>query len=101
MEFRLNPALAKYRRMRSWRRAGAAIVALGAIAAPWLLNLGRTDMLICYLGAGGLWMVSELEMRMKTIQVRLAGMSDELNQLTRRFPDQGPDDDLILELNDW
>jgi hypothetical protein len=28
-----------------------AIVALGAVTAPWLLNLGRTDTLICFLGA--------------------------------------------------
>jgi hypothetical protein len=46
-------------------------------------------------------MTSEHEMRLKTIQIRLAGMSDRLNALNRRDPDQGPDDDLILELNDW
>lgn len=77
-----------------------AVLAFGAMSAPWLLNLGRTDMLICYLGAGTLWMLSELEMRLKTMQVRLAGMSDQLNALTNRY-EQGPDDDLILELNDW
>ena len=75
--------------------------ALGAETAPWLLNLGRTDTLICWLGAFTLWMTGELEMRLKTIQIRLAGMSDRLNALNRRDPDQGPDDDLILELNDW
>jgi hypothetical protein len=78
-----------------------AIVALGAVTAPWLLNLGRTDTLICFLGAFTVTMTSELEMRLKTIQIRLAGMSDELNAFSRRDPDQGPDDDLILELNDW
>jgi hypothetical protein len=51
MEFELKGALKKYRRMRSWRRAGIAIMALGTISAPWLLNLGRTDTLICWLGA--------------------------------------------------
>jgi hypothetical protein len=101
MEFELKGALKKYRRMRSWRRAGMAIVALGAVTAPWLLNLGRTDTLICFLGAFTVTMTSELEMRLKTIQIRLAGMSDELNALSRRDPDQGPDADLILELNDW
>ena len=45
MEFELKGALKKYRRMRSWRRAGMAIVAIGAMAAPWLLDLGRTDTL--------------------------------------------------------
>jgi hypothetical protein len=101
MEFELKGALKKYRRMRSWRRAGMAIMALGAIFAPWLLNLGRTDTLICWLGAFTLWMTGELEMRLKTIQIRLAGMNDQLNALSRRDPEQGPDDDLILELNDW
>jgi hypothetical protein len=103
MEFELTGALKKYRRMRSWRRAGMAILALGAIFAPWLLNLGRTDTLICWLGAFTLWMTSELEMRLKTIQIRLAGMSDRLNAVSRRDRDRdtGPDDDLILELDDW
>ena len=69
MEFEPKGALKKYRRMRSWRRAGMAIMAGGAIAAPWLLNLARTDTLICWLGALTLVMTSELEMRLKTIQI--------------------------------
>jgi len=101
MEFELKGALKKYRRMRSWRRAGMAIMALGAVFAPWFLGLARTDTLICWLGAFTLWMTGELEMRLKTIQIRLAGMNDQLNAISRRDPEQGPDDDLILELNDW
>jgi hypothetical protein len=101
MEFELEGALKKNRRLRSWRRAGTAIVALGAVTAPWLLGLDRTDTLICWLGAITLWMTSEIEMRLKTMQIRLAGMSDRLNAFNRRDQDQGPDDDLILELNDW
>lgn len=101
MEFGLKGALKKYRRMRSWRRTGMAIVALGAVTAPWFLDLGRTDTLICFLGAFTVWTIGELEMRLKTIQIRLAGMSDQLNALSHRDPEQGPDDDLILELNDW
>ena len=100
MEFELKGALKKYRRMRSWRRAGIAIMAFGAVTAPWLLGLGRTDTFLCWLGALTLWMTAELEMR-KTMQIRLAGMSDQLNALSGRDPDQGPDADLILELNDW
>jgi hypothetical protein len=75
--------------------------ALGAMIAPWLLDLGRTDTLICWLGAFTLWVTGELEMRLKTIQIRLAGMNDQLNALSGRDPDQGPDADLIFELNDW
>ena len=101
MEFELKGALKKYRRMRSLRRTGMAIMAVGAMSAPWLLDLGRTDTLICWLGALTLWMTSELEMRLKTIRIRLAGTSDRLNALSRRDRDQGPDADLILELNDW
>ncbi|UQR67645.1 hypothetical protein LRP30_21395 [Bradyrhizobium sp. C-145] len=56
---------------------------------------GRADIALV------LWMTGELEMRLKTIQTRLAGMNDQLNALTRRDPDHGPDADLILELNDW
>jgi hypothetical protein len=101
MEFELKGALKKYSRMRSWRRAGIAIMALGVMIAPWLLDLGRTDGLICWLGAFTLWMTGKLEMRLKTIQIRLAGMSDQLNALSGRDPEQGPDADLTLELNDW
>jgi hypothetical protein len=60
-----------------------------------------TDTLICWLGGFTVAIISELEMRLKTMQIRLAGMSDRLNALNRRDPDQGPDVDLILELNDW
>jgi hypothetical protein len=100
MEFELKGALKKYRRMRSWRRAGMAIMAVGAMSAPWLLDLGRTDTLICWFGAFTLWTAGELEMRLKTIQIRFAGMNDQLNALSGRDPEQGPDADLILELND-
>lgn len=103
MEFELKGALKKYRRMRSWRRAGMLIVVLGALIAPWFFSLGRTDTLICFLGAFTVSVTTELEMRLKTIQIRLAGMSDRLNAVSRRDRDRdtGPDDDLILELNDW
>ena len=77
------------------------IMALGAISAPWLLDLSRTDGLICWLGAFALWTIGELEMRLKTMQIRLAGMSDQLNAATGKDADAGPDADLILELNDW
>jgi hypothetical protein len=101
MEFELKGALKKYRRMRTWRRAATAIVAIGAMFASLMLELGLTDTLICWLGSFALWMAGEFEMRPKTIQIRLAGMSDQVNALTGRDPERGPDDDLILELNDW
>ena len=69
MEFELKGALKKYRRMRSWRRAGMLIVVLGALIAPWFFSLGRTDTLICFLGAFTVSVTTELEMRLKTIQL--------------------------------
>ncbi len=86
---------------RAARSTRITVTALAAISAPWLLDLGRTDTLICWLGAFTLWVTSELEMRLKTIQIRLAGMNDKLTALTGKDPDQNPDADLILELNDW
>src|SRR3954452_5505971 len=98
MEFELKGALKKYSRMRAWRRAGMMIFVTGALLATNLFDLSRTELLICYIGVFGLWTASELEMRLKTMQIRLAGMSDQLNALTRRDPEQGPDEDLISEL---
>lgn len=91
MEFELKGALKKYRWMRSSRHAGMAI------AAPWLLDFGRTETLICSLGALVVVMTGQLEMRLKTIQIRLAGMDDQLNALNRGDPLQSPKDNLILE----
>ena len=73
-----------------------------AFVAQRGLELGRTDTLICYLGAFVGWIIVALEMRLKTIQIRLAGMDDQLNALGGKDdPVRGPDDNLILELNDW
>jgi hypothetical protein len=102
MESGVKAALKKYHRMRSLRRTGTAIMAAGVISSPWLLDLGRTDSLICWLGGFVVWMTSELEMRLKTMQVRLATLDDQMNTLSggeRR--DRGADDNLILELNHW
>jgi len=78
-----------------------AIFAIGVMFATGPLDLSRTDALICYVGVFGLWTASELEMRLKTMQIRLAQMSDRLRTLTGRDHDEGPDDDLFAELNDW
>ena len=43
------------------------------------------------------WSVAELEVRLKTMQIRLAGMDDKLDMLAgKEF-----EENLILELNDW
>lgn len=97
MEFELKGALKKYGRMRSWRRIAAGAVALGGINAPWLLDFNRTDSLILWVGVLVFWSIAELEVRLKTIQVRLAGMDDKLEVLTGKETNEN----LILELNDW
>jgi len=73
-------ALKTYRRMRSRRRAVMAIFAIGVMFATGPLDLSRTDALICYVGVFGLWTARELEMRLKTMQIRLAQMSDRLRK---------------------
>ena len=46
MEFELKGPLKKYRRMRSWRRSAAGVIAFGGIAAPaGLLEFNRIDFL--------------------------------------------------------
>lgn len=101
MEFGLKGALKKYRRMRAWRRFGLALMPVGAGAAAWVYDLGRTDTLICVGGALLFFAAGELELRLKTIQIRLAGMSDRLNRLTGGDNFGDPNEDLISELNDW
>jgi len=93
----LTDALRIYRRMRGWRTfATAAIVPLG-FAAIWVFKLNRTDSLICVASAFLLGFLGHLELRMKTMQIRLAKMADELDALRGKEPE----DNLVLELNDW
>jgi hypothetical protein len=97
VEFELQGALKKYGRMRLRLRLLILSMAVAAVAAPEFLDLSRTDTLICWLGALVVWLFGEIEMRLKTIQIRLAGMDDDLIAL--RGPE--PENNLILELNDW
>jgi hypothetical protein len=97
MQFELKGALKKYRRMRSWRRIVLVVVVLGVIGWPWAYDFSRTDTLICWVGAFVFWIFGELELRLKTMQIRLAEMADRLDALSGGEPE----DNLILELNDW
>jgi len=98
MEFELKGALKKYRQMRWWRRFWISTAIPISFAIPWFLNFGKTDTLICVAMGVVVWGVGETELRLKTIQVRLAGMNDQLNQLRG---DHDAASDVILELNDW
>jgi hypothetical protein len=83
--------------MRFWHHTGLTIVAVVGLSAPWFFDFGRTDALICWVGTMLFLLVGQLEMRMKTIQIRLAGMEDKLDLIKGKEPE----DNLILELNDW
>jgi hypothetical protein len=100
MEFELKGALKKYRRMRSTRRFFVSSAIPVSAVIPWFLGFGQTDTLLCVALGTVVWGVGEIELRLKTMQIRLAGMDDKLDRLTHDENNQG-DDDLILELNDW
>jgi hypothetical protein len=97
MEFELKGALKKYRRMRMWRQILLGFAPAMGLAVPWLWGFGQTDTLICIVGSLVVMLCGHLELRLKTIQIRLAGMADELDALRRNEPEQN----LVLELNDW
>src|ERR1043166_9124595 len=96
MEFTLKGASKKYRRMRGWRffLMNAALPA--ALGIPWYFDFTRTETIICIVGTMLFTVAGHLEMRLKTIQVRLAGMADELDALRGKETDSN----LVLELND-
>ena len=97
MHFDLKGALKSYRRMRAWRHCMMFATVIAALVAAWAFALTRTDTLLCLLGALVLVTAGQIEMRLKTMQIRLAGMADEIDRL-RGKEDEG---NLILELNDW
>jgi hypothetical protein len=98
MEFELKGALKKYGRMRAWRRFGIFAVLLVGFTVPWIYSFNRTDTMLCWLLSAVLWGLGETELRLKTMQVRLAGMADKLDRLSGNAAEA---DNLILELNDW
>jgi hypothetical protein len=97
VEFELKGALKKYRRMRMWRQIMIGFAPAVGIGAAWFLGFGQTDTLICIVGSMVFMLCGHLELRLKTIQIRLAGMADEIDALTRNEPEQN----LVVELNDW
>jgi len=86
--------------MRSWRE-GLVLAALPiSFGVSWFFDFGRTDTLIAAAIACVFAGFGQLEIRLKTVQVRLAGMDDKLHQLTRDEHDSA-DENLVLELTDW
>jgi hypothetical protein len=100
MEFELKGALEKYRKKRSRRRFGAVAFVTAGMTMPWIFSLNQTDTILCWLFALVLWGFAETELRLKTIQIRLAGMADKIDRLSGN-DDEPENNNLILELNDW
>jgi hypothetical protein len=97
MEIQTEAALRQYRRMRVWRRLLFLVIALAGIGVPWILDYSRTDNLICLTGASMMYLFGELELRLKTMQVRLAAISDEIDVLRGKQSERK----LMAELQDW
>jgi hypothetical protein len=97
VEFKLKGALNKYHRMRMWRQITIGFAPAVGLAVAWFLGFGQTDTLICIVGSLVFILCGCLELRLKTIQIRLAGIADEIDALKGNEPEQN----LVLELNDW
>jgi hypothetical protein len=72
-------------------------VLLIGLGLPWLLDFNRTETMVCMLGGAICAFFGHIEIRMKVMQLRLATMADELDALRGKEPE----DNLILEMNDW
>jgi hypothetical protein len=72
-------------------------IIFAGFAVPWYWDFNKTDTLICVAVAVAVWGTGEIELRLKTIQIRLAGMEDKLDRLAGNEPE----DNLLLELSDW
>lgn len=97
MEFDLKRALKKHNRRRALRNAYIGLAIPAGIGVPQLFDFGRTDTLICIVGALVVSLVGHLEVRLKVVQVRLATMADDLVALRGKEPEGN----LLLELSDW
>lgn len=97
MEFTLKAALKSYRRQRGWRLFAINATPIAAIAIPWWYDFSRTEIILCVVGAMLFVVAGHLEMRLKTVQVRLAGMADDIVELRGKESENN----LMLELIDW
>lgn len=74
----VREALRSYSRKRSTRGFIFGVFCLGAASVPWVREFSSTDTLIWLLGVGIFWLFYQTELRLKTMQVRLAEMHDAL-----------------------
>lgn len=94
----VREALRSYSRKRSTRGFIFGVFCLGAASVPWVREFSSTDTLIWLLGVGIFWLFYQTELRLKTMQVRLAEMHDALERIAGTA--HGKDEHLINELSD-
>src|SRR5688500_13405376 len=84
MDFTVAGALKKYRRMRGYRRFLIVAAVPFALGMAWFYDFNRTDILISVAIAAVFVSMGETEIRLKTMQNRLAQMADDLDALRGR-----------------
>jgi hypothetical protein len=101
MDVELAAALKAHRRRVELRMyAVPAIAAAGALFAPWAFDLNGTQQMILWVGALVTTATFQIECRLKTIQVRLAQMDDQIRYGEwRRDPDNH--EKMLSEISDW
>jgi hypothetical protein len=95
----VSGALRSYRRKRSRRGFIVGVLSIGAAVVPWVREFSSTDTLIWFLGIGIFWLFYQSELRLKTMQVRLAQMHDALERIAGTANEK--DEHLISELSDY
>ena len=91
-------AMRSYQRKRSLRGFLTGVMCIGIALAPSVFDLQPPSQLICYLGAATLWFYYQTEIRLKTMQIRLAQMHDILEKFAGTA--ERKDENYIGELTD-
>jgi hypothetical protein len=98
----VRAALRKHGRRMEWRRVAPFIIGLSMGAYSWFFEIDHQTNLFVGLAWTVFMMTNFLELRLKTMQVRLAQMDDKLDKLSRPAdPSDMRDDSLLSELCDW
>ena len=95
----VSGASRSYRRKRSIRGFIVGVVCFGAAFVPWQREFSSTDTLTWFLGIGIFWLFYQTEIRLKTMQIRLAQMHDALERIGGTADEK--DEHQISELSDY
>ena len=97
----VSGAQKSYRRKRSRRGLFYGAFALVLAFVPWHYGWGLTDKLIWYVGLFVAYLYYQTEIRLKTMQIRLAQMHDALERIGGTADPDQKDDNYISELSDY